>query len=58
MSSKTHNKNKIGLERREFLKLSASGIAVYLSGCAPEVLVPAPGGIDPDTRVYRQHDRS
>ena len=41
MGSSNHNK-KNSLERREFIKLSASGVAVYLSGCAPEVLIPAP----------------
>jgi FtsP/CotA-like multicopper oxidase with cupredoxin domain len=40
MSLKDKNKNR--LQRREFLKLSTSGIAVYLSACAPDVLIPPP----------------
>ncbi len=42
MSSKNRNNNKNGLERREFLKMSATGIAVYLSGCTPDILIPRP----------------
>jgi len=43
----TKKKNGIGLQRREFMKLSASSVAVYLTGCAPEALVPAPAPLIP-----------
>jgi len=34
MTASTHDKNKKGLERREFIKLGAAGVTVTLAGCA------------------------
>ena len=47
MSSESDKKNRNGLKRREFLKVSASSVAVYLTGCAPDVLIPAPTSLIP-----------
>lgn len=51
MKSGIDNKSKFAPNRREFIKLSAAGVAASLAGCAAPVVMkpkPAPGGlIDP-----------
>ena len=35
MATRSRHKNKHGLERRDFLKLGATGVLASLTGCAP-----------------------